>query len=210
LVYGFRVAVIFSLALLICNYLVGVSVGSLMGFLGGKFDLVMQRLIEIWSTVPFLYVVIIVASIMIPNLFTLVLIMVFFGWMNMTWYMRTATYKEKTREYVLAARSLGASNARIIFRHILPNSVSIIVTFIPFSFASGISSLTALDFLGFGLPAPTPSWGDLLSQGINYLEDAYWILLSVILAMIIILIMVTFIGEAIREAYDPKRFVTYE
>ena len=209
LVYGFRIAISFSLILLCCDYLIGVSLGCLMGFIGGKFDLFFQRAIEIWSNVPFLYIVIIISSIMIPNFFTLIGIMVFFGWMHMTWYMRTSTYKEKAREYVMAARALGASNKRIIFNHILPNSVSIIVTFIPFSVAAGISSLTSLDYLGFGLPAPVPSWGELLHQGTNNM-GAYWIVSSVVISMILILVMVTFIGEAVREAFDPKKHTTYE
>lgn len=209
LVYGFRIAFFFSMFLLICNYMVGITVGCLMGYFGGKFDLIFQRVIEIWSNVPFLYVVIIISSIMVPSFWTLIMIMVFFGWMQMTWYMRTSTYKEKAREYTLAARSLGASDFRIIFHHILPNSVSIIVTFIPFSIAGGISSLTSLDYLGFGLPAPMPSWGELLKQGTDNM-DAYWIAGSVIVAMVLILVMVTFIGEAVREAFDPKKFTTYE
>jgi microcin C transport system permease protein len=209
LVYGFRLAIGFSLILLFFNYLIGVSIGSLMGFWGGAFDLFFQRIIEIWSNVPFLYLVMIIASIITPGFWTLVGIMVLFGWMSMTWYMRTVTYKENAREYVMAARAIGASNARIIFKHILPNTISVIVTFIPFSIAGSITALTALDYLGFGLPAPTPSWGELLRQGTNNL-DAPWIVFSVVAAMTVVLVMVTYIGEAIREAYDPKKFSTYE
>ncbi|MDE2491961.1 MAG: ABC transporter permease [Elusimicrobia bacterium] len=208
-VYGFRIAILFSLILLLCNYVVGVSVGCAMGYWGGAFDLILQRLIEVWSNVPFLYVIIIVASVMVPNFMTLILIMVFFGWMSMTWYMRTVTYKQKTREYVLAARALGATDAAIIFRHILPNTISVIVTFIPFSISGGIVALTSLDYLGFGLPPPTPSWGELLAQGTSHL-DSVWIASSVIVAMIVLLTMVTFVGEAIREAFDPRRHAVYE
>jgi len=209
LVYGFRIAVLFSLLLLISNFCIGIVVGSLMGYWGGAFDLFFQRLIEIWSNVPFLYVVIIVSSIVVPDLYLLVGIMVFFGWMPMTWYLRTITYREKARDYVAAARTIGASQFRIIGKHILPNSVSVIITFAPFAFVGGISSLTALDYLGFGLPAPTPSWGELLNQGKENL-DAIWISLSVILAMVSVLLMVTFIGEAVREAFDPKKYTFYE
>jgi microcin C transport system permease protein len=180
-----------------------------MGYWGGSFDLFFQRVIEIWSNVPFLYIVMILSSIITPGFWSLVGVMILFGWMSMTWYMRTATYKENAREYVMAARAIGASNSRIIFRHILPNTVSVIVTFIPFSVTSGITSLTALDYLGFGLPPPTPSWGELLSQGIQNL-DYPWIVTSVVAAMTIILVMVAFIGEAIREAFDPRKFSTYE
>jgi microcin C transport system permease protein len=209
LIYGFRIAIFFSLVLLFCNYTIGISLGCLMGYWGGWFDLLFQRIIEIWSNVPFLYVVIIVASIMVPNFFVLVGIMVIFGWMGMTWYMRTATYKEKTRDYVLAAQALGASNSRIIFKHIMPNTISLIVTFIPFSVAGGVVALTSLDYLGYGLPPPTPSWGQLLDEGTTYL-DQYWIGGSVIVAMTVLLTMVTFIGEAVREAFDPKMHTTYE
>ena len=209
LAYGFRLAMAFSLILLACNYLVGVAIGCAMGFWGGMFDLFFQRLIEIWSNVPFLYVIMIVASVILPNFWTLALVMVIFGWMGMTWYMRTSTYKEKAREYVAAARALGASNGRLIFRHILPNTISIIVTFIPVSVATGVTALTALDYLGFGLPPPTPSWGELLSQGTANLQSP-WIVTSVVAAMTIVLLMVAYIGEAIREAFDPKKFTFYE
>ena len=209
LVYGFRTAILFALILLAVNYTVGISIGCAMGYYGGAFDLFFQRLIEVWSNVPFLYVIIIVSSIMVPNFLTLILIMVFFGWMHMTWYMRTAAYKQKSREYVLAARAFGASDSYIIFRHILPNTVSLIVTFIPFSISGGIVSLTSLDYLGFGLPPPTPSWGELLHQGTSHL-DSLWIVTSVVLSMIVLLTAVTFVGEAIREAFDPRRHAVYE
>ena len=180
-----------------------------MGFFGGKFDLLFQRIIEIWSNVPFLYVIIIIASIVVPNFLMLILIMSIFGWMGITWQMRTITYKEKARDYVLAARALGASHTRIIFKHIIPNTISIIVTYAPFSVSGGIVALTSLDFLGFGLRPPTPSWGELIQQGLANL-DAWWIAGSVISAMFITLLTVTFIGEAVREAFDPKLHTTYE
>ncbi len=209
LVYGFRIAIWFSLALLFFSYSIGITVGCLMGFFGGWFDLLSQRLVEIWSNIPFLYVVMILSSIIVPGFWSLIAIMVVFGWIGMTWYMRTATYKEKAREYVMASRALGASTSRIIFRHILPNSLSIIITFIPFSIAGGIGSLTSLDYLGFGLPAPTPSWGELISQGVDNMES-WWILGSVITALVIVLVLITFVGEAIRDAYDPKKYTVYE
>ena len=209
LVYGFRIAIFFSLLLLVFNYAVGVSIGCAMGFWGGKFDLIFQRIIEIWSNIPFLYVIIIISSIVVPNFFMLIVIMAFFGWIGITWTMRTITYKEKAREYALAAKALGANDFRIIFKHIIPNTIAIIVTFAPFAVSGGIVALTSLDYLGFGLPAPTPSWGELLQQGWSNL-DAWWIGGSVVLAMIITLMAVTFIGEAIREAFDPKMHTTYE
>jgi microcin C transport system permease protein len=206
---GCRLAIFFSLGLLFVNYIIGVSIGCAMGYWGGIFDLFFQRIIEIWLNVPFLYVIIIVSSIIVPNFFILILIMAFFGWIGITWTMRTVTYKERAREYVLAARALGASNARIIFKHIIPNTIAVIVTFAPFAVSGGIVALTSLDYLGFGLPPPTPSWGELLQQGTTNL-DAWWISASVIAAMIITLITVTFIGEAIREAFDPKLHTVYE
>ena len=209
LVYGFRLAMGFALFLLISQYVIGVAVGCAMGYWGGIFDLFFQRIIEIWNNVPFLYVIMIVASIVVPGFWTLMLVMVIFGWTGMTWYMRTSTYKEKAREYVSAARALGASAPRVVFSHILPNTISIIVTFIPFSIAGGITSLTALDYLGFGLPPPTPSWGELLAQGTSNLETP-WIVSSVVIAMVSVLLMVTYVGEAIREAFDPKQFTYYE
>ena len=209
LVYGFRIAIFFSLLLLVFNYAVGVSIGCAMGYWGGKFDLIFQRIIEIWSNIPFLYVIIIISSIVVPNFFMLIVIMAFFGWIGITWTMRTITYKEKAREYALAAKALGATDFRIIFKHIIPNTIAIIVTFAPFAVSGGIVALTSLDYLGFGLPPPTPSWGELLQQGWANL-DAWWIGGSVVLAMIITLMAVTFVGEAIREAFDPKMHTTYE
>ncbi len=209
LVYGFRIAIWFSIVLTTLTYVVGIAIGCMMGYWAGTFDIVMQRIIEIWSNVPFLYVIMIISSVLVPNFGMLLAIMVFFGWHGMTFYMRASTYREKSREYVLAAQSLGASPVRIIFRHILPNSISIIVTFVPFAIASGITSLTALDYLGFGLPPPTPSWGELLEQGTSNMQ-AVWIVSSVVSMMVVVLTMVTFIGEAIREAFDPKKFSIYQ
>ncbi|MFZ7127757.1 MAG: ABC transporter permease [Desulfobacterales bacterium] len=208
LVYGFRIAIFFSLGLLAVNYVIGVSIGCAMGYYGGKFDLFFQRIIEIWSNVPFLYVIIIISSIVVPSFFILILIMAIFGWINITWTMRTVTYKERAREYVLAAKALGASNGRIIFRHILPNTIAVIVTFAPFSISGGIVALTSLDYLGFGLPPPTPSWGELLQQGWTNLS-AWWISASVVGAMLLTLLTVTFIGEAVREAFDPRMHTVY-
>lgn len=209
LAYGFRTAIFFALTLLVTTYAVGITIGCLMGYWGGWFDLIFQRIIEIWNNVPFLYVIIILSSIMVPSFGMLVAIMIFFNWTGMTWYMRTLTYKEKARDYALAAIATGATTPRIVFKHILPNSVSVIVSFVPFSISGAIVALTSLDFLGFGLPPPTPSWGELLQQGTANLH-AKWIVTSVVMAMVIVLTMITFVGEAVREAYDPKKHTTYE
>ena len=211
LVYGFRIAILFSLMLLFANYSVGVTIGCMMGYIGGWFDLIFQRIIEIWQNIPFLYAIMIVSTLpgIVPGFWMLVGIYCFFGWMGITWYMRTATLKEREREYVHAAKAMGASNTRIIFSHVLPNTVSVLVTFIPFGISGAIIGLTSLDFLGYGLPAPTPSWGELLQQGTEQLH-APWIVTSVFVALVVILFMVSLIGEAVREAFDPKKFTTYE
>lgn len=216
LFYGFRIAIFFSLAFMLLTYLIGIGVGCLMGYYGGVFDLIVQRLIEIWSNIPFLYIVIILFSV-IPSTFSipvriamLLVVMVLFSWTSMTYYMRTATYREKARDYTAAAVVLGAGPARIIFHHILPNTISTIVTFMPFTMVSAITAITALDFLGFGLPPPTPSMGELLKQGTQTLTTAPWIVGSAFAALVFILILVTFIGEAVREAFDPKKFTTYQ
>lgn len=208
LLYGFRLSMAFSLLLLVCNYSIGTLVGCAMGFHGGRFDLFMQRIIEIWSSIPTLYVIMIIASIMRPGFWVLLGIMVLFDWTAMTWYMRTISYKEKARTYVLAARALGASDWRIITQHLLPNTQALLITFAPFSVAGGITALTALDYLGFGLPPPTPSWGDMLREGTARLDQP-WILSAVSIAMILVLVMVTWIGEALREAFDPKQHTVY-
>jgi microcin C transport system permease protein len=208
LFYGFRIAMGFALIALTISYAIGVTVGCAMGFWGGKFDLIFQRFIEIWSMVPFLYVIMILVSIIKPSFMLFTMINVMFGWMGMTWYMRTMTYKEKAREYVMAAKALGASNWRIIFHHILPNTMVIIVTLAPFTIVGNITALTALDYLGLGLMPPTPSWGELLQQGKSNL-DSPWIATSVVFAIVSVLIMVTFIGEGIREAFDPKKYTRY-
>lgn len=209
LLYGFRYAIVFSLLLLAFTYVIGVAIGCAMGYFGGLFDLAFQRLIEIWSNIPFLYIVIIVASLFTPSLGLLLAIVVFFGWTDMTYFMRTMTYREKARDYVAAAQVIGAGTGRILFKHILPNTLSLIVTFVPFSVIGGITALTSLDFLGFGLPPPTPSWGELLKQATSNL-DAPWIAASTFGALVSVLSLVTFIGEGIREAFDPKAFSTYQ
>lgn len=209
LFYGFRSAIIFALLFLVLVYLVGIAVGCAMGYFGGAFDIVVQRLVEIWSNMPFLYIVIIVASLATPNLGMLLGIVVLFSWTGMTYYMRTATYREKARDYVAAAEVLGAGTGRIIFREILPNVVSTLVTFMPFTVSDAITLLTALDFLGFGLPPPAPSWGELLREGTSNL-NAPWMVSSAFIAMLVVLSLVTFIGEAVREAFDPRKFTYYE
>ncbi|WOJ96593.1 ABC transporter permease subunit [Congregibacter brevis] len=215
LFYGTRIALIFSIGFMLSVYLIGIAIGCSMGYFGGVFDLLFQRLIEIWSNVPFLYMVIIIFSV-IPAAFSvptriviLLMVMVLFSWTGMTYYMRTETYKEKARDYVAAARVIGASNSRIIFRHILPNVLSTLVTFMPFTIVGAVSAITALDFLGFGLPPPTPSLGELLKQGTANLRTAPWIVTSAFGTLVALLTLVTFVGEAVRESFDPKTYSIY-
>jgi microcin C transport system permease protein len=212
LLYGLRNSLLFSTGFLVFVYAIGVAVGCAMGYFGGWFDLGMQRIIEVWALLPFLLVVIIVRAALPTGtsfgLGLLLTVVVAFSWTGMTYYMRSATYREKARDYVAAAQVLGAGPLRVLFHHILPNVLSILVTFLPFTFAAAISSLTALDYLGFGLPPPMPSWGELLRQGTANL-DAPWIVASAFTALSLVLILITFVGEAIREAFDPKKFTLY-
>ena len=216
LVYGYRTAILFALAFSLLTFLIGATLGTLMGYLGGKFDLLFQRVIEVWSNIPFLYMVIIVFSV-VPSSFSipirialLLSIMVLFSWTGLTYYMRTETYREKSRDYTLAAITLGASTTRVLLHHILPNTMATLITFMPFTIVSAITAITALDFLGWGLPPPTPSLGEMLKQGVGALTTAPWIASSAFSALVVLLVLVTFIGEAVREAFDPKQLIRYQ
>jgi microcin C transport system permease protein len=203
LIYGFRICMLFSLCLMIMGAIIGIIIGGIQGYLGGKFDITVQRLIEIWSSLPFLYVVILVGSIYGSNFILLLIVMVIFQWIGLSYYMRGEFYKLKNMTYVKAARALGIGPISIFFRQMLPNALTPVITIMPFSLIGGITSLTALDFLGFGLPPPAPSWGELLSQGLNNLY-APWIAVATVSALFITLLLATFIGEGVREAFDPK------
>jgi microcin C transport system permease protein len=205
MVYGFRTSVSFALVVTLFCYMIGISIGALLGYFGGKFDIIMQRFVEIWSAMPFLYTVMIFAAIMIPNFWMLVIILVMFKWMGMTYFIRGEFLREKSKDYVAAARAIGCKDGAIIFKHILPNALTPVISFAPFAVVANIGALVSLDFLGFGLPAPTPSWGELLGQGLANLHKE-WLILSPILAMFVTLLLVSFIGEAIREAFDPKQY----
>jgi microcin C transport system permease protein len=208
---GMQVLLKASALYLVLTYSFGITLGSLMGYFGGVFDITMQRLIEILSNVPFLLVVMIITmnigrdAISLTNI---LLTFAVFSWIDVAVYLRSSTFREKARDYVAAARVQGAGTARVIFRHILPNAVSTIVTLLPFSVAGLVTALTAMDFLGFGLPDRYPSWGRLLEDGTSNL-GSIWIVSSVFGAMVSVLLLITFIGEAIREAFDPKKFTTY-
>jgi microcin C transport system permease protein len=193
-------------------YLIGISVGMMMGYFGGWFDLAVQRLIEVFSNMPFLFVVIIFSS-MVPDQFkglpVILTILIVFGWMGMTYLMRTAAYRDKERDYIAAARVLGAGTPRILFRHLLPNTIAIIVTLVPFTMSNLVFSLTSLDYLGFGLPPEYATWGRLLNDGLSNLS-APWLVTSTFVVLVGLLVIITFVGEAVREAFDPKKFTYYK
>jgi microcin C transport system permease protein len=211
LLYGFRISIFFALFLVVFGQVIGTVVGSLQGYLGGRFDILSQRIIEVLIAIPFLYVVIIIAALFSPTFWMLLLIMAVFQWIGITFYMRTEMYREKTREYCLAAKSYGASHLRIIFRHLLPNCLTPLVTFTPFAVVGAIFALTGLDYLGYGLPAPTPSWGELIDQALQ-LENRnrLWLTFAPFGALTVTLVLVVFIGESVREAFDPKQYAKYE
>jgi len=205
LVYGFRISLTFGLGVVLTAYTIGTALGASLGYFGGRYDILMQRFVEIWAGLPFLYTVIIVSSLLRPNLAVLIGILSMFGWIRISYYVRGEFYREKAKDYVAAAIAQGESNASIIFRHILPNALTPIVSFAPFALVGNIAALVSLDFLGFGVQPPTPSWGELVGQGKSNIQDWHLVLFP-LGAMFLTLMMVVFIGEAIREAFDPKTF----
>lgn len=209
-IYGFRIAMSFSVLVTFFTFFLGTLFGIAMGYFGGAFDTISQRIIEVWDRIPYLYMIMILSAIFKPNFLLFVLINIIFGWTGPTWNMRALTYKERERDYVLAARSMGASTWRIITVHILPNIIVLLVTSLPFAISGGIGTLTSLDYLGYGLQPPTPSWGEILSMGTVTYKSAPWILTSGVTATVLILVMVTFVGEGLREAFDPRRFTVYK
>ena len=217
LAYGFNVSMTFALLVMIFGYTAGISVGAALGYFGGRLDIVGQRGIEIWSSLPFLYTIIIISSVIVPvylpgrnlllqpALWLLVAILAAFNWMGITYYIRGEFYREKAKDYVGAAIATGVSETGIMFRHILPNALTPVVSFAPFTIVGNIGALVALDFLGFGLPAPTPSWGELIGQGMENLTK-WWLVFYPLGVMFVTLLLVVFIGEAVREAFDPKEY----
>jgi microcin C transport system permease protein len=204
LLYGFRVSVLFALALTVTGTVLGILTGAIQGFFGGKTDLAFQRFIEIWSSMPELYLLIIFSAVLSPSIGLLLLLLSLFGWMGLSDYVRAEFLRNRQMDYVRAARALGLSNAQIIWRHVLPNSLTPVVTFLPFRMSAAILALTSLDFLGLGVPPGTPSLGELLSQGKNNI-DAWWISLSTFAVLVITLLLLTFMGDALRDALDPRK-----
>ncbi len=204
LLYGFRVSVLFGLALTATGVVLGVVTGAIQGFFGGKTDLAFQRFIEIWGSMPELYLLIIFSAVFAPSIALLLILLSLFGWMGLSDYVRAEFLRNRQLDYVKAARALGVGNWHIIWRHILPNSLTPVVTFLPFRMSAAILALTSLDFLGLGVPPGTPSLGELLSQGKNSI-DAWWISLSTFAVLVVTLLLLTFMGDALRDALDPRK-----
>ncbi len=204
LIYGFRVSVLFALALTAIGTVLGILAGAIQGYFAGKVDLAMQRFIEIWAAIPELYLLIIFSAVFAPSIGLLLVLLSLFGWMALADYVRAEFLRNRQMDYVRAARALGVDNTRIIWRHILPNSMTPVVTFLPFRMSAAILGLTSLDFLGLGVPPGTPSLGELLSQGKNNI-DAWWISLSTFLVLVVTLMLLTFMGDALRDALDPRK-----
>jgi microcin C transport system permease protein len=204
LIYGFRVSVLFGLALTVIGTVLGVVAGALQGYFAGRTDLLFQRFIEIWSSMPELYLLIIFSAIFAPSVALLLTLLSLFGWMSLADYVRAEFLRNRQMDYVRAARALGVGNLQIMWRHILPNSMVPVVTFLPFRMSAAILALTSLDFLGLGVPPGTPSLGELLSQGKANI-DAWWISLSTFGVLVVTLLLLTFMGDALRDALDPRK-----
>jgi microcin C transport system permease protein len=204
LLYGFRVSILFGLALTVTGVLLGLATGAVQGYFAGRTDLFFQRFIEIWSSMPELYLLIIFASIFDPGIGLLLILLSLFGWMGLSDYVRADFLRNRNLEYVQAGRALGLSSGQIIWRHVLPNSMTPVVTFLPFRMSGAILALTSLDFLGLGVPPSTPSLGELLAQGKNNL-DAWWIAVSTFLVLTVTLLLLTNIGDALRNSLDVRR-----
>jgi microcin C transport system permease protein len=204
LLYGFRLNVLFGFALTIIGVVVGILTGAVQGYFGGKTDLAFQRVIEIWSSMPELYLLIIFSAIFAPSVALLIVLLSLFGWMGLSDYVRAEFLRNRQMDYVKAARALGVGNSRIMWRHILPNSMTPVVTFLPFRMSAAILALTSLDFLGLGVPPGTPSLGELLSQGKQNI-DAWWISLATFVVLVVTLLLLTLMGDALRDALDPRK-----
>lgn len=204
LVYGFRISVMFALIVSSICAVFGVLIGAIQGYFAGWTDIVMERFNEMWSSMPTLYMLIILSSMFAPSFWLLVLLLSIFGWLGIAAYVRAEFLKNRTLDYVRAARALGQTNLTIMTRHILPNSLTPVVTLVPFEMAGAVGALTSLDFLGLGMPPGTPSLGELLSQGKNNL-DCWWISLSTFVVLVVTLLLLILIGDALRDALDPRK-----
>lgn len=204
MIYGFRISVLFGLTLTLFSSIIGVSMGAVQGYFGGKTDLILQRFMEIWNGMPVLYLLIIMASLVQPNFWWLLTLMLLFSWMSLVSVVRAEFLRARNLDYVRAAKALGAPDRLIMFRHVLPNAMVATLTYLPFVLNSSITTLTALDFLGFGLPPGSASLGELLNQGKNNLQ-APWLGLSAFAVLSLMLTLLIFTGEAVRDAFDPRK-----
>ncbi len=204
LLYGFRVSIAYSVGVWLITYAIGVALGLMMGFFGGRVDFVGQRVVEVMSSVPQFFLLIILISIFEPNLWLLVAISALFEWITISYYVRAEGLRLRKREFVEAALAIGQPVWKVIFKHVLPNAMTPIVTFSPFTIAAGITGLAALDYLGFGLAPPTPSWGELLNQARKNFTTAWWLALFPSLALFSTLTFFNFVGEGLRNAFDPR------
>ena len=204
LIYGFRISVLFGLVLTLASTVIGIAAGAVQGYFGGVVDLLMQRFLEIWSSMPTLYLLIILASFIQPGFWVLLGIMLLFSWMALVGLVRAEFLRGRNFDYVRASRALGMMDARIMFRHILPNAMTASLTFLPFILAGSVTTLTSLDFLGFGLPVGSPSLGELLLQGKNNL-NAPWLAFTGFFVIALMLSLLVFIGEAVRDAFNPRK-----
>ena len=204
LIYGFRISILFGFTLTFFSMIIGVSAGAIQGYFGGKIDLFFQRFMEIWSAIPTLYVLIILASIVQPNFWWLLMILLFFSWMGYVGVVRAEFLRARNLDYVRAAKALGVSNQTIMFRHLLPNATVATITFLPFSLSASVTALSGLDFLGFGLPPGSASLGEMVNQGRNNLH-APWLGLTSFFTLGLMLGLLVFVGEAIRDSLDPRK-----
>lgn len=204
IIYGFRLSILFGFALTITGTVVGIVAGALQGYFGGRTDLFFQRFIEIWGAMPELYLLIIFASIFKPSILLLLFLLSLFSWMGLSDYVRAEFLRGRNLDYVKAARALGVGNVSIMWRHLLPNGITPVITFLPFRVSAAILALTSLDFLGLGVPPSTPSLGELLAQGKGNIE-AWWLSLSAFVILVGMLVLLIFIGEALRETFDPRK-----
>ncbi len=204
LIYGFRISVLFALALTAIGTVLGIVTGAIQGYFGGRIDLAFQRFIEVWGSMPELYLLIIFSAVLAPSVGLLLVLLSLFGWMGLSDYVRAEFLRNRQLDYVRAARAMGLGHGQIIWRHLLPNSLTPVVTFLPFRMSAAILALTSLDFLGLGVPPGTPSLGELLSQGKNNI-DAWWISLSTFAVLVVTLLLLTFMGDALRDALDPRK-----
>ena len=203
-IYGFRLSVLFGLILTVISSIIGVAAGAVQGYFGGWLDLILQRVIEIWSSMPSLYILIIFSALFVPGFWTLLFILLLFSWVNLVDVVRAEFLRTRNFDYVRAAKALGVSNRVIMWRHVLPNAMVATMSFMPFILTGSITALTSLDFLGLGLPPGSPSLGELLAQGKNNLH-APWLGMTAFLSLAVMLTLLTFIGEAVRDAFDPRK-----